>query len=248
MANRNNFGHMGVEYSAARRGYPNEVFEYVKYLSKEKNSKILDLGCGTGISTRQLKGYFSDVTGADKDQLMIDQALRQSADIPYIVTNADDLPFKSRQFDIVTAFTAFHWFNDEKSLKEIKRVLKHEGLLFVALKTNRKDENEDFRKGYHSILKKFAGEDYDATYKHHEVELMLKVGFSNLRQKSFFVDEKYTVEEALVLLRSLSLWNLVKEADRPRMLEEMKKFYENHLTKGFVVRKREIVTTSASPL
>lgn len=242
MTEQNNFGALSQEYNVARRGYPREVFEYLKSLIKENYPETLDLGCGTGISTRQLKQYNFIVTGADKDSDMIDVAIEQTDEIPYVLAPADKLPFESNKFDLVTAFTAFHWFNDEKSLVEIKRVMKDGGLFFAALKTNRQDENEEFKNGYFSILKKFTGDRFDTTKNHFNKEFLSKVGFLDITEKSFAVDEKYTIEEALTLLQSLSLWNLVDKNKKPDMLREMKEFYESHLVNGFVVRSREIAT------
>jgi len=56
------------------------------------------------------------------------------------------------------------------------------------------------------------------------------------------VDENYTVEEALTLLKSLSIYNLIEEDKKPEMLKEMKAFYESHLVNGFVLRSRKIST------
>lgn len=236
---------MSTEYNTARRGYPLEVFEYLKSIIKKDRPITLDIGCGTGISTRQLKQCAFEVTGADKDSLMIDVAMKQTADIPYVIAPANKLPFEPNKFDLVTAFTAFHWFNNEESLSEIKRAMKKDGIFFAALKTNRKDENEDFKKGYYSILKKYAGHSFDATKNHFKKEFINKAGFLGIAERSFYVDEKYTVEEALILLKTLSLWNLVKENKRSGMLKEMKEFYENHLINGFVIRSREISTITA---
>jgi len=245
MSEQNNFGLMSEEYNSARRGYPQEVFEYLKSLINKDKPDTLDIGCGTGISTRQLKQYTCEVTGIDKDSTMIDVAMKQTTNIPYVIAPANKLPFESNKFDLITAFTAFHWFNNEESLLEIKRVMKEGGIFFAALKTNRQDENKDFKKGYFSILKKYAGESFDTTKDHFKKEFLNKVGLSNITEKSFYVDEKYTVEEALILLKSLSLWNLVGENKKPEMLKEMKEFYESHLINGFVVRSREISTVIA---
>jgi len=242
MSEQNNFGLMSEEYNSARRGYPTEVFEYLKSLTKKERPLTLDIGCGTGISTRQLKQYTFEVIGADKDSSMIDVAKKQTIDIPYVMAPANKLPFESNKFDLVAAFTAFHWFNNEESLLEIKRVMKENGIFFAALKTNRKDENKDFKEGYYSILKKYAGDSFDTTKDHFKKEFLNKAGFLDITEKSFYVDEKYTVEEALLLLQSLSLWNLVEENEKPEMLREMKEFYERHLIDGFVVRSREIST------
>lgn len=245
MSSQNNFGTMSIEYDKARRGYPSEVFEYLKSFVKENNISVLDLGCGTGISTRQLKDNDFEVIGVDKDSKMIEVAIQKSPKITYITAPADKLPFQDNHFDIITAFTAFHWFNDERSLIEIKRVLKNNGIFFTALKTNRKNENEEFKKGYFSILKKYAGDNFDTTKNHFNKEFIIKTDFSDIREKSFPVDELYTVEESLLLLQSLSLWNLVSDDEKPKMLEEMKKFYESHLVNGFVIRNREISIITA---
>lgn len=236
---------MSIEYEKARRGYPNEVYEYLKSLIEKNKPITLDVGCGTGISTRELKRRSFEVIGSDKDGIMICAAKKNSPEISYVIAPANKLPFDSNKFDVVTAFTSFHWFNDDESLNEIKRVLKTNGIFFAALKTNRKDENEDFRKGYISILKKYAGDDFDTTKNHFNKRFLIKSGFLEITEKSFPVDEQYSIEEALTLIRSLSLWNLVDENKKLEMLKEMKEFYQSHLINGFVVRSREISTITA---
>ena len=246
MSLQNNFGSLSVEYNVARKGYPPQVFEHLQSIVEKDKSRLLDVGCGTGISTRQLKEYGFEVSGADKDTEMIRVAKEIDPSIPYILAVTDQLPFEDGSFDIVTAFTAFHWFNNEESLLEIKRVLKPEGIFFVALKTNRKDENPELKAGYFSILKKYAGENFDTTKNHYDKTYLKNVGFSNISERVFPVDEKYTLEEALTLIRSLSLWNLVLEEDKPQMLEELKTLYERNLVEGFVVRQREISVITAT--
>ena len=236
---------MRMAYHSARRGYPVEVFSYLKELTKGSGSKVLDLGCGTGISTRQLKEFNFEVIGTDKDTVMIDMALKLSPDMDYIVALADKLPFNNNEFDVVTAFTAFHWFNNYESLSEIKRILRPEGMFFAALKTNRKDEDQDFKNGYMAILKKYAGNSFDSTNKHYDKTFLIEVGFSDITERSFSFDEKYSVDDALTLIKSLSLWNLVAEGDKLKMLDELKEFYESHLVDGQVVRSREIATITA---
>src|SRR3989344_786630 len=131
---KGNFGVLVKQYDAARRGYPDSVFNFLRKLSPTKRPNILDIGCGTGIATRQLKQQGFAVVGADKDQRMIKVAKQKDKGIRYIVAPTHKLPFRGKQFDIVTAFTAFHWFTDKKSVGEIKRVLKPGGLFFAVLK------------------------------------------------------------------------------------------------------------------
>ncbi|MDD3284344.1 MAG: class I SAM-dependent methyltransferase [Patescibacteria group bacterium] len=240
MINQNNFGPMGADYDVSRKGYPDEVFEYIKSFIKNNNQITLDIGCGTGISTRQLKKRHFEVTGADKDETMIKIAIQHNSTIPYFVAATEALPFKSEQFDIVTAFNSFHWFNNDKSLTEIKRVLKIGGIFFAILKVSSENNN-----GYCSIYKKYAGDYFDSTKNHFKREFLIKSGFSNIEEKVFDFDEKYTVNDALTLVKSLSLWNIVPENKKPEMLKELKDFYETESVDEFIVmhRKISIITT-----
>ncbi len=245
MQPENNFGILSSEYKVARRGYPFDVYKYIDYLINKENPLTLDLGCGTGISTRELREGGFSVTGADKDSAMIAVAREENDNISYVVASAEVLPFPDLHFDIVTAFTAFHWFNAPEPLIEIKRVIKSGGLFFAALKGNQEtEEAEKFNTGYQSIIKKYAGQNFDSTYKHFDKK-NLEEYLENITEKSFLVDEKYTIEDALILLRSLSLWNLVPEKKKQNLLDEMRDFYQSRLVDGFIVRKREIFTVAA---
>jgi len=232
---------MSADYNIARKGYPDEVFKYIRSFVKKDKPVTLDIGCGTGISTRQLKEYNFAVSGVDKDSAMIEIAVQRSPEIPYFVAPADKLPQESEYFDMVAAFTSFHWFNDEESLKEIKRVLKRGGIFFAVLKVSRENNN-----GYLSIYKKYAGANFDITKNHFNKEFLIKSGFSNIEEKIFYVDEKYTIDEALTLVKSLSLWNLVAENRKKEMLKELREYYETELVDGFVIMHREISIISAS--
>ncbi len=245
MGEPNNFGSVSVDYNAARRGYPGELYSYLHSLVQQVTPNTLDIGCGTGISTRELQQYGFNVVGVDKDPVMLEAARQRGGNISYLVAPADTLPFSAEQFDVGVAFTAFHWFNNLESLMEIRRVLRRGGVFFAALKGNRKTaETKDFMAGYEAILEKYAGKNFDSTKNHFNTGLLAKL-FTNITEKSFYLDERYTTDEALTLIRSLSIWNLVSEADKPNMLQELEIFYKGHLVDGFVVRRREIFTIVA---
>lgn len=124
-------------YSQISKGY-NELHmeEQLNKLSIIKSntkvtgdSRILDVGCGTGISSN-LDCF---VVGIDTSIGM----LRQNKMLK-INSAAENLPFKDKIFDIVISVTSIHNFNNiKKSISEMKRVGKKD-FIFSILKKSKK--------------------------------------------------------------------------------------------------------------
>lgn len=94
------------------------------------NGKTLDVGCGTGISSK----LFSDVIGIDPSKELI--ALNSER---CVVGKAEELPFEADSFENVICVTAIHNFKDiSKGLKEMRRVGKRFG--FSVFKKSSKFE------------------------------------------------------------------------------------------------------------
>ncbi|MCZ6924090.1 MAG: malonyl-ACP O-methyltransferase BioC [Rickettsia endosymbiont of Ixodes persulcatus] len=102
---------------------------------------ILDLGCGTGYFEAFLKKLYptAKIIGLDKSNGMLTQAQvkekkYQLTDIHWVNGNAENLPFSDHSFELVYSNLMLHWSNDFiKSLKEIRRILKPEGLLLFSM-------------------------------------------------------------------------------------------------------------------
>src|SRR3989344_1484500 len=104
------FGEFVKDYEKARRSYPPQVFNFLKSVLNVSRPLVLDLGCGTGISTRQLSPC-GMVIGLDPDPLMLNAAKKHQkvGQEKYVLGAADHLPFNNSTFDAVTAFASFHW-------------------------------------------------------------------------------------------------------------------------------------------
>ena len=95
--------------------------------------KVLDLGCGTGRTTKPIKENGADVMGVDISAAMVEKARGLHPDIDFEVMNALHLDFPDNFFDLV--FFSFNGLDNLhpvskrlEAMKEIKKVLKKGGI------------------------------------------------------------------------------------------------------------------------
>ena len=98
-------------YHSSRKGYPAQVFfDIIKFSKINKKSYILDIGCGSGLSTLPFakKGY--DITGIDISKEMIEMAKNNAhgyKNLKYIASSFETYNFKSNRFDLIISGQAF---------------------------------------------------------------------------------------------------------------------------------------------
>lgn len=102
--------------------------------------RILDLGCGPGSLPSQMAGL--RVTGVDVDA----KALAGNPSLPSACADSHRLPFASRTFDLVIGNHSLEHFHDiAGTIREIQRVLKPDGRLFVTVPDGRSFSDRLYR-------------------------------------------------------------------------------------------------------
>lgn len=231
------FGNLSKQYAEARQGFPRDVINWFWSLVKNRNARILDLGCGTGISTRQVAERGGIVFGCDKDELMIAEAKKNNDGLEYLIAGAENLPFSNAEFDAITAFSAFHWFANQKALSEIQRILKAGGTFFVV----NKNDVGDFKKGYKEIIKSVLRQDLPEAKKGYDPEKLLKqAGFKNIQVKDFGVKEYFSPEQAMQYLQSVSIWNLIPNDMKLTTLKLLENYCREKSVGGKIERKLNV--------
>ena len=113
----------------------------VKKAGIQKNSRVLDLGCGTATLTILLKKSQPDaeVTGIDVDPTVLEiakeKATKTGVDISLDLGTSIKLPYPDNHFNTVVSSLFFHHLSRENkmlTMKEVLRVLKPGGELHVA--------------------------------------------------------------------------------------------------------------------
>ena len=109
-----------------------------EYLKNKQFGICLDIATGTGFTAFEASKVSKKVFAIDIASEMINQAeiiakRRNINNIEFSITSADKLPYPNEYFDLVTCRTGTHHFeNFEKSLKEMHRILKHDGTLIIS--------------------------------------------------------------------------------------------------------------------
>lgn len=108
-------------------------------LDINKETKLLDVGCGTGISCM----FECDVTGIDPSEELLKIAEKKFPGVQFMQECAEELPFEDKSFDVVISLTAMQNFKDiARGISEIKRVGKKKFALSYLKKAEKADEIE----------------------------------------------------------------------------------------------------------
>lgn len=107
-----------------------------KLLSEKEFKKCLDVGCASGYMVSEISKHYpkAKYVGVDSYDKVVVHAKKNYPHINFKVANAEKLPFKKEEFDLLICYeTIEHITNPLKALKEMKRVLKKNGTLILTM-------------------------------------------------------------------------------------------------------------------
>jgi len=111
-------------------------FQLTKFISLLPGKKVLDAGCGSGRDVSYFLEEGLDAMGIDLSEGMIEEAKKRVKKGNFKIMNFLDLKFKDKTFDGIWSMAGFlHTSREDlkKALKEFYRVLKEEGILYIAV-------------------------------------------------------------------------------------------------------------------
>jgi len=214
------YGTVADIYDRTRPDYP---IEAVDWLVGRGQRRILELGAGTGKLTRALLSRGHGVCATDPLGPML-QHLTRNVDGPVAVQAvAEGLPFRDMSFDVVVVAQAFHWFDHEKAIPEIARVLRPRGTL--AMVWNERDDSVPWVRRLSRLLGEIR-EDYDV--RDDAVKVPELGPFAPVEEETFRFWQLVDKERLLGDVSSRSYVAVMEPADRDPLLERVGALYDEY--------------------
>jgi ubiquinone/menaquinone biosynthesis C-methylase UbiE len=115
------------QYAQSRPWYPDEIYAYLASIAPGQ-SLAWDCGTGSGQAALGLAKYFDKIHATDASAGQISKAYPHEK-VEYHVEPAEQVSLRDASVDLVTVAVAIHWFDFNEFYREVKRVLKPDGIL-----------------------------------------------------------------------------------------------------------------------
>lgn len=214
-------------YAKYRPTYPcgmyEEIFKYCTSLAELRDKSRLDLavdvGCGSGQSTRPLCDYFRHVIGNDVSEEQINSASAQTADtdinknVDFRAGPGEDLSFlKDRSVDLITTAQALPWLNLDLFYKEVRRVLKPNGVFAAYGYGINTLDDEDADKLINEFYWDLLG-DYYYDCRHHVINHLRDLKFpfeptTRIETENISIRRQWPLSAYIGYLSTSSAWQL----------------------------------------
>ena len=216
-----------VKYAAIRPEHPPAIVESVLGFLKQQYigplSMAVDVGCGSGMSTRNLFGKFDNILGVDLSCAMIEQAKqnfsKSQPNAVFRVAKAETLPVEANSAQMVLVGRAIHYFDQKSFFKEVNRILVPGGVVAyysVHFPTVLLPEEEEKGSELNDIFWEYLDSRLEPYWPVNAFD-GVKIGSRNRRD--YYVDgikapfDETKVEESISYDREVTLTELARELD-----------------------------------
>ncbi|MEC3894153.1 MULTISPECIES: class I SAM-dependent methyltransferase [Nocardiopsis] len=168
------FAGLAENYRAHRPGYPDEILTTLRDhvldgVGPDGVRLLVDVGSGTGISTRALRSLFGTgprVIGVEPGDDMRAAAAAEGGEVEYLNARAEEIPLPDASASLVLTAQALHWFDRPAFYAEAARLLERGGSL--AALANDRDLDSPFIDDHESLLERHSP-GYDRHYRSYDL-------------------------------------------------------------------------------
>lgn len=209
------------EYDELISKYPKEIFVDInKYAHSDRNSKILEIGSGTGKATeRMLDLKFNNITCIELEYELAAYMYRKfNGNINIDISSFEEWQGPKYKYDIIICANSFHFLDPKIRINKMKKILKKDGaiaLFWTFEKISNNKISEEINNIYEKINYNLFFNNYDF-FKENifriKNEIINKKTFYNFETKNYNWNKLYTVEEYINILNMNDIYYLLDES------------------------------------
>ena len=209
-------------YGRGRPTYPDDALGYiVRSLGIAEGRDVLELGAGTGKFTELIVHSGARITAVEPVEAMRTTLERNCPSVIVLDGTAEQIPVPDATADAAIAAQAFHWFDGDRALPEIHRVLRPGGVLGMIW--NVRDDASDWAERLTAIFDRLAGDEAPRYRQGRWREAFDRSDlFGPLHHRVAYHVHHVTPETFLDRVLSVSYVASASEEDRARVVEDVR--------------------------
>jgi len=204
-------------YERARPSYPQAAVDWiVERAALEPGRVVVDLAAGTGKLTRLLVPSGAEIVAVEPVPEMRAKLEEVVPGVEALYGTAERLPFADGAVDVVTVAQAFHWFDHERALAELHRVLRPAGLLVLVW--NSRDLDDPLQRELEELLAPLRDGPPAQQETAWRAPLDATELFGPVETRAFRYEQDFTAQDLVDRVHSTSFVAAMKAVDRDELL------------------------------
>jgi SAM-dependent methyltransferase len=210
------------EYERGRPDFPTDAIDMLHgWLGLVRGRTLLELGAGTGKLTAMLAPSGVRVVAIEPVAAMREALARNVPNIQIVDGLAEELPLEADSIDAAVAAQAFHWFDGDRVLHELSRVLRRDGRL--ALVWNVRDETVPWILRLTELMEPYRGDTPSHRSMRWKQAFDTTDGFAPPTLHTFPYIHRTTREGTVARVLSVSFMATLSDEEKDRVAEEVRR-------------------------
>lgn len=217
-----------------------KIIDYLKCKLDPPFKLAVDLGCGSGQSTKILSPYFQNVIGLDISEAQIKYARedRSAPNIEYRVSDGGNLQFPESSVDLATFSQSLHWFDRKKVFDDINKILVPGGVIAAYgywIPKPQFDNEEKTRQIHHLVIEYMyeeqLGQYWDKQRRLIENQYLdIQMPFEDCFRTNYFQESTCTLADYIGYISSWSAFHKLRDENIEQANNLLETFQEKFIS------------------
>lgn len=232
------FDNAAADYEKSRPLYVEELYDDIfKYQPLHGESRVLEIGMGTGKATEPILATGCQLTGIEPGENLIQLVREKLGKYPNLTIfngTLQEYSCASESFDLIYAATAFHWIPEEYGYQRVYELLKKGGTFArFAYHAGPDHSRPELAREIQALYRKYmdrseAPKEFDLEAARQLAQVAERYGFIDVDYKLYHMTKDFTADEYMELLRTYSDHMAMEETSRQQLFEGIHAAIQKH--------------------